>query len=125
VEPPVDLDAVRQVLRDHGVVFALVFGSHAEGRAGPGADVDLAVFADGPIDDWALRASLPDVIDLLDVRTAPEPLAGRVALTGRVVLDDDPPRRIRWQAETRKRYLDEEPRRRRFRADFAAAHGRR
>ncbi len=44
-------------------------------------------------------------------------------MTGIVVLDDDPPRRIRWQAETRKRHLDESFRRDRFRRDFMRAHG--
>lgn len=110
-------------MRAHGVVFALLFGSHAEGRAGPRSDVDLAVWADQPLDDWGLRGALPGVIDLVDLRTAPEGLAGRIALTGVLLLDDDPRRRIRWQAETRKRYLDEAFRRDRFRRDFVAAHG--
>lgn len=47
----------------------------------------------------------------------------RVAMTGVVRLDDDPVRRIRWVAATRKRHLDERPRRERFRQDFIAAHG--
>lgn len=118
-----DLDALRRTLREHGVVFALVFGSHAEQRSGPGSDVDLAVWADTQIDEWALRGALPGIIDLVDLRIAPAGLAGRVALTGIVVLDDDPPRRIRWQADTRKRHLDEAFRRDRFRRDFVAAHG--
>jgi predicted nucleotidyltransferase len=124
VDLAIDLEAARQVLRQHGVVFAIVFGSHAEGRARPGSDVDLAVWGTRPLDEWALRARLPDEVDLVDLRRTPEVLAGRIACSGVVVLDDDPPQRIRWQAETRKRYLDEEARRRRFRADFAAAHGR-
>lgn len=120
---PLDLDDVRGVLRDHGVVFALLFGSHATGQAHGGSDVDIAVWADGPVDDWRLRGALPDAVDLVDLTGAPEGLAGRVAMTGVVVLDDDPPRRIRWQAETRKRHLDEAFRRERFRRDFVAAHG--
>jgi len=64
-----------------------------------------------------------DAVDLLDLRSAPETLTGRIALTGVVVLDDDPSERIRWQADTMKRYLDEAPRRERFRRDFVAAHG--
>lgn len=119
---PVDLDAVRQTLRTHGVVFALVFGSRAVDAAGPASDVDLAVWCEHPI-DWHLRGQLPDVVDLVDLRTAPSDLAGRVAMTGIVVLDDDPRRRIRWQADTRKRHLDEEFRRRQFRRDFVRSHG--
>lgn len=118
-----DLDAVRRVLRDRGVVFALVFGSYASGSEHDGSDVDLAGWAEEPIDDWALRGSLPDVVDFLDLTRAPEGLAGRVAMTGVVILDDDPSRRIRWQADTRKRFLDESFRRDRFRQDFVRAHG--
>lgn len=120
---PVDLDAVRAVLRSHGVVFALVFGSHADATARAGSDIDLAVWGAPGVDDWRLRGELPDIVDLLDLRTAPDGLAGRVAVTGVPVLDDDPPARIRWQADTRKRHLDEAFRRDRFRQDFVRAHG--
>lgn len=120
---PVDIDQMHTVLRRHGVVFALVFGSHAEGRAGQDSDIDLAVWSDRRLDDWLLRGELPDAVDLVDLATAPDALAGRVAMTGVVILDDDPPRRIRWQADTRKRHLDEEFRRERFRKDFVRAHG--
>lgn len=120
---PIELEPVLWVLRTHGVVFALVFGSHASGGADADSDVDLAIWSGDSVDEWRLRAALPDAVDLLDLRTAPETLAGRVALSGVVVLDDDPPARIRWQADTRKRYLDEAPRRERFRRDFVAAHG--
>ncbi|MBW3603702.1 MAG: nucleotidyltransferase domain-containing protein [Actinobacteria bacterium] len=120
---PIDLDHLRAMLRAHDVRFALVFGSHATGTAGDRSDVDVAVWSDRPLDDWGLRGALADAVDLLDLRTAPEGLAGRVALEGRVVLDDDPSARIRWQADTRKRHLDEAFRRDRFRRDFVAAHG--
>jgi len=123
VDLPVDLDAVRATLRAHGVVFALVFGSRAAGTAREGSDVDLAVWADRDLDEWRLRGELPEIVDLLDLRRASEGLAGRVAMTGTPVLDDNPPVRIRWQAETRKRYLDEAVRREQFRRDFVRAHG--
>lgn len=123
VDLPVDLDGVRATLRVHGVVFALVFGSRVAGTAGEGSDVDLAVWADRDLDEWRLRGELPEIVDLLDLRRASDGLAGRVAMTGAVILDDDPPRRIRWQADTRKRYLDEAIRREQFRRDFVRAHG--
>lgn len=122
MDMPVDLDALRQTLRHHGVVFALVFGSYAAGTAGADSDVDLAVWSRQPI-DWSLRGALPDVIDLVDLRTAPSGLVGRVAMTGIVVLDDEPTQRIRWQAQTRKQHLDERFRREQFRRDFVRAHG--
>lgn len=120
---PVDIDAIRATLRRHGVVFALVFGSYATGRADERSDVDLAVWSDRSIDDWQLRGELPDGIDLLDLSGAPDGLAGRVAMEGLIVLDDDPSVRIRWQANTRKRHLDEAFRRDRFRRDFVRSHG--
>lgn len=119
---PIDVDHVRAVLRDHGVRFALVFGSHAKGRGTARSDVDLAVYGDRAV-GWDLRGALPDEVDLIDLRVVPDGLAGRIAIEGEVVLDDDPVARIRWQAETRKRHLDEARRRRQFRRDFVNAHG--
>ena len=121
---PIDADALRAVLRSHGVVFALLIGSRAAGTATPSSDVDVAVWAPTPVETWRLRGELPDLVDLVDLATAPEWLAGRAAMTGHVLLDDDPVQRIRWQAGTRKRHLDESDRRDRFRRDFVAAHGR-
>ena len=123
MELAIDLDELRRVLRRHGVQFALVYGSHAQGTAGRASDVDLGVWAESELDLWALTGELPDIVDLVDLQRAPEGLAGRIALTGVVVLDDDPARRVRWQADTRKRYLDEAPRREAFRRDFVRAHG--
>jgi predicted nucleotidyltransferase len=123
VDPAVELDAVRTILRAHGVSFAFVFGSRATGSPRPDSDLDLAVWPTGELDEWALRGALPEVVDLVVLPDAPEWLAGRIALEGVVFLDDDPPARIRWQALTRKRYLDDAFRRDRFRADFVRAHG--
>lgn len=121
----VDLDDVIGRLRAAGARFAFVFGSRAgsEGPANPvRPDSDLDVGAwwghDAP-DPW--RVALPPAVDLLVLDTAPLFLAGRVALWGVQLFDDDPPARVRWQADTRKRYLDEKPRWERADADFAAA----
>lgn len=123
MELPIDLEELRRVLRRHGVRFALVHGSWADGTAGASSDIDLGVWAEGNLDLWSLAGDLPEVVDLVDLKRAPEGLAGRIALTGVVVLDDDPVSRVRWQADTRKRYLDEAPRREAFRRDFVQAHG--
>lgn len=120
---PIDVVALRATLRRHGVVFALIFGSQANGTARADSDVDLAVWAPAALDDWALRGDLPDAVDLTVLGDAPEWLAGRVACEGTVILDEDPKARVHWQADTRKRYLDEAFRRERFRADFLRAHG--
>lgn len=121
----VDTQGVIDCLRVAGARFALVFGSRAEsgGPVGPPrADSDLDIGAwwgESPPDPWRVR--LPEQVDLLVLDTAPLFLAGRVAQWGVVLFDDDPPSRVHWQADTRKRYLDEQPRRERADADFAAA----
>lgn len=46
---------------------------------------------------------------------APLEVAGRIALEGDLLFDDDPPAQVRWTASTRKIWLDERPR-------FEAAH---
>ncbi len=54
-------------------------------------------------------------MDLIVINDLPLELAGRIALEGVVILDDDPAARVRWVADTRKIWLDERPR-------FEAAH---
>ena len=123
----VDLDEVIERLRAAGARFAFVFGSRA-GSDGPAhaprvdSDLDIgAWWGDDPPDPW--RVALPDQVDLLVLDTAPLFLAGRVAMWG-VLLFDDPPARVHWQADTRKRYLAEKPRWDRADADFSAAVAR-
>jgi hypothetical protein len=60
-------------------------------------------------------------VALLVLNAAGLELAGRAALDGELLFDDDPPRRVEWQATTRKIYLDEEPRQRMIDAIAAEA----
>jgi hypothetical protein len=53
---------------------------------------------------------VPDGVDLVVLNTAPLELAGRIALEGTVLFDDDPPARVRWVADTRKIWPFERPR---------------
>ncbi len=103
-----DLDPVVAVLRASGARFAFVFGSRAEGRERPDSDVDVGAWwgADSP-GSWEVE--VPDGVDLLVLDTAPLELAGRVALRGVLLFDDDPPARVAWQADTRTVYLDDLP----------------
>lgn len=106
-------------LRQAGARFAFLHGSRARAGQGPGtgSDLDLAAWwgssAPAP---W--EVTLPDGADLLVLDGAPLELAGRVALHGLLVMDDDPPARVAWQAMTRLVYLDEEDRQRRSDRDF-------
>lgn len=75
----------------------------------PGSDLDVAAWFGRPVGAWEL--DLPTGIDLLVLDTAGLELAGRVAQHGVLVVDDDPPTRVAWQADRCKRYLDEAHRR--------------
>jgi uncharacterized protein len=100
-------DEIVDALRAAGARFGFVFGSRAEGRSRPDSDIDIAAYwgSHAP-DPW--RVPLPRAVDLLVLDTAPLELAGRVALRGRLLFDDDPETRVRWQAQKRLEYLDEE-----------------
>ncbi|MGH3441868.1 MAG: nucleotidyltransferase domain-containing protein [Nitriliruptorales bacterium] len=102
----VDLDEVARILRDAGAVFAYLHGSVASGAARPGSDVDVAAHFDGADPaPWSVR--LPPGVDLIVLDSAPLELAGRTALHGKLLFEHDPSRRVRWEAQTRKIYLDE------------------
>ena len=60
------------------------------------------------------------------LNAAPLELAGRVALNGRLLFDDDPVARVVWVASTRKVYADEQYRLLRSEREFAESvrHGR-
>jgi uncharacterized protein len=66
-----------------------------------------AWWPEAPPQPW--EVDVPGDVDLTILNTAPLWLAGRVALHGELLFDDDPPRRVAWQADTRCIYLDEIP----------------
>ena len=117
--------AVRASLQTAGASFALVFGSQARGDARPDSDLDVAAWwPDDPPTPW--EVSVPDGVDLLILNHAPLELAGRVALAGQVLFDDDPSARVGWVAQMRKIWLDERPRFERSHREYlqAVAGGR-
>lgn len=103
--------AAAAALRRAGARFAFVHGSRASGTARPDSDLDVAAWwgTDRPPAPYEV-GGLPGEVDLLVLDQVPLELAGRVALRGRLLFDDDPLSRVRWQADTRKVYLDEQPR---------------
>lgn len=104
-----DLAQTVAKLRAAGARFAFLHGSRAGGRPRPESDWDVAAWFGGSAPAvWEI--DLPPRLDLLVLDTAPLELAGRVALHGQLLFDDDPPTRVEWQARTRILYLDEEPR---------------
>ena len=102
-------EQVTTALRESGAHFALVFGSTARGTAGPMSDLDVAAWwPTNPPQSW--EVDLPAGVDLVVLHQIPLELAGRIALEGVVLFDDDPPARVHWVADTRKIWLFERPR---------------
>jgi len=64
---------------------------------------------------------LPPGVDLLILDDAPLELAGRVAVGGRLLFEEDKVARVRWEAVSWKIYVDELPRITRSHREFAAA----
>lgn len=114
------LSTVVALLREHGASFAYLHGSRARGDHRVGSDTDVAAWwpRDAPA---VFDVLLPAGVDLLVLNGAPLLLAGRVAAHGRLLFDDDPAARVRWEATTRKVYFDELPRMERADRDFAQA----
>jgi uncharacterized protein len=109
-----------EALQHHGAVFAYLHGSRASGTAGPGADIDIAAYFGGQPPE-AFEVPLPAGVDLVVLNRVPLELAGRVALDGKLLFEQDPRARVVWEATTRKIYLDELPRLNRAHRDFAEA----
>lgn len=108
----------RDALRRAGARFAYLHGSRAAGATCEGSDVDIAAYfgADAPP---AFEILLPHNVDLLVLDSAPLELAGRVAVNGQLLFEEDPVSRVRWEARTRKIYFDELPRITRSHQEFA------
>lgn len=96
-------------LRQAGARFAFLHGSTVHGTARSESDLDVAAWWPDAAPP-SFEVLLPPGIDLLVLNDAPLELAGRVALEGVVLFDDDPAARVHWLAQTRKIYFDEKPR---------------
>ncbi len=87
-------DLIRTVLEKHPAIdLAVLFGSLAKGTATSLSDLDLAVSATHPLDVNAKIKLIEDLaettgrpIDLVDLRTAGEPLSGQILRNGRRIL---------------------------------------
>lgn len=114
------LAEVAAALRAADARFALLHGSRVSGGARPDSDVDVAAWWEGPA-PASFEVDLPTGVDLVVLNAAPLELAGRIAVHGQLLYDDDPPARVRWVATTRKIYSDELPRIQRSHREFAQA----
>ncbi len=107
-------------LRGAGARLALVHGSRAAGTHRPDSDLDVAAWwaGDPPA---SFEVLLPPGVDLTVLNGAPLELAGRIALHGQLLFDDEPAARVWWVATTHKIYLDERPRFDRSHREFREA----
>lgn len=89
---------LKETLAEHGGIrLAILFGSHATGRATANSDLDLAVRTTAPLDAVEkialiekLAASTGLPIDLIDLSHAGEPLLGQILKHGiRLVGSDE------------------------------------
>lgn len=117
-------EEMEHVLARHGVVLAYLFGSQAEGKAGPLSDVDIAVLLGPqvPKERWtevqiALTNELIGLfhrgdVDVVILNRATPVLAQEVARSGQVIYEAEPGARVDFQIAALRRYVDTEPLRR-------------
>lgn len=108
-------------LDQEGVVAALLFGSRATGRPGPLSDVDVAVWLDPGLDpggrlDARLRLAAAasaalgaEDVDLVVLNDSPPLLRHRARESGIMLVEKDPPARIRLEAGALIEFLDTQP----------------
>ena len=119
------LKQLKQLFAAHGVVLAYLFGSQAEGKAGPLSDVDIAVLLGSQTDRerWFqvqldLMGELMDLfhrnnVDVVILNEATPLLAYQVIRHGQVVYEDETSRpAVDFAAYAISRYADTAPLRR-------------
>ena len=120
-----DRAAIEAALRDfltserQGIVAAYLFGSVARGTPRGDSDVDVAVLFEVPPPatleglPCRLEDHLTDLVkapvEVVALNTAPPDLVHRVLRDGRLLVDNDPSRRIRFEVRARNEFFDLEP----------------
>jgi predicted nucleotidyltransferase len=112
---------LEQLFATHGVVLAYLFGSQAEGKAGPLSDVDVAVLL-GPqvgrgrwfnvqLDLIGELMSLfhRNDVDVVILNQATPVIAHEVVRSGQVLYEAEPGTRVDFEIAALRRYVDTEP----------------
>ncbi len=118
-----------------GIAAAWLFGSVARGTARTGSDVDVGVlFREDPPRTlegyhFDLEAQLERLlrapVQLVVLNRTPVDLAQRVLRDGKLLVNQDPSRRIRFEVRTHNEYWDLEPYLRLYRRQGVSSRDRR
>lgn len=132
------IEQLGEVIAEHPVAFAYLFGSAARERARQDSDVDVAVHFEPGLDaaerfepclqlGVALERALGRDVDVVDLEDAPVRLAGRILTERVVILGLERPERVRYETDLFRRYIDVEYHAQRLDAELlsAMADGRR
>jgi predicted nucleotidyltransferase len=119
-----DCEAIERRLRElfaaraeaEGIAAAYLFASVARGMAGPESDVDVGVLYSGEpprgLDAFRLEGEIEEAlgvpVQVVTLDKAPPDLAHRVLL-GKLLVDRDPSRRVRFEVRTHNEFFDIEP----------------
>lgn len=119
-----DCEAIERRLRDffasraevEGIAAAYLFGSVARGTARPDSDVDVGVLYSGEpprgLDAFRLEGEIESLLGLpvqvVTLDTAPPDLVHRV-LCGKLLVDHDPSRRVRFTVQAENEFFDIQP----------------
>ena len=100
--------------QNQSVKFAYLFGSRARGAGGRLSDIDIAVYLDRRISPFAFRLRLAetlarelgtDRLDLITLNDAPLLLRYEV-VRGGLVIKEDKQRRVNFEQQVLREYLD-------------------
>jgi predicted nucleotidyltransferase len=113
-----------------GIAAAWLFGSVARGTPRPGSDVDVGIlFQEDPPQtleglhfdlEWEMEKLLRVPVQLVVLNRAPVDLIVRVLRDGRLLVDQDRSKRVRFEVKSRFEYWDLEPYLRMYRKMEAA-----
>ena len=116
---------------DLDVVVVYLFGSYARGDESSDSDIDLAILCASPPPRTLahpsiglagrLEAQLGRAVQVVVLEEAPVDLVHRVLRDGRLIVDRDPSRRIRFEVKARNEYFDLLPVLRRYRGQAGRA----
>ena len=118
------LPQLKKLFAEKGVILAYLFGSQAEGKAGPLSDIDIAVLLtpDVPPEHWTdvqieLICELTSIfhrddVDVVILNRATPLLAHEVIKYGQCIYEPDRGVRVDFETAAFRRYVDTKPLRR-------------